>query len=91
MKITQSSGISNVLRAYGKNIKRVSSAENIAKDRVEISSEARELQAAKKAFDALPEIREDKVAEIKTLMASGKYKPSAEDVIERLMSHVGIL
>lgn len=87
MKIT---GISNVMRAYGKNIKRVSGTENISTDRVEISSEARELQAAKKAFDALPEIREERVAEIKTLMASGKYKPSAEDVIEKLMSYAEI-
>ncbi|MDO4753370.1 MAG: flagellar biosynthesis anti-sigma factor FlgM [Bacillota bacterium] len=91
MKITQSTGISNVMRAYGKNVRRVAGTENVAKDKVEISSTARELQAAKKAFDALPEIREDRVAEIKSLMASGKYKPSAEEVIEKLMSHVGIL
>lgn len=88
MKIT---GISNVMRAYGKNIRRVSGTENIATDKVEISKEARELQAARRALDALPEVREDKIAEIKTLMASGRYKPSAEDVIDKLMSHVGIL
>lgn len=88
MKIT---GISNVMRAYGKTIKKISEIENVGTDKVEISKAAKELQLARKAFDALPEIREDRVAEIKTLMASGRYKPSAEEVIEKLMSQVGMI
>lgn len=90
MKITPSAGISNVLRAYGKHTKPVKGAEKTATDTVEISRAAKEMQVAKKAFDALPEIREDRVAEVKALMASGQYKPSAEDVIEKLLSSVGI-
>ncbi len=90
MKITPSAGISGVLRAYGQGVKKLGAAEKTASDKMEISQAAKELQAAKKAFDALPEIRQDKVAEIKALMASGNYKPTAEDVIEKLLSHVGV-
>lgn len=90
MKITQSTGISNVMRAYGKTMKKATGVEKAGSDKVEISAAAKELQVARKAFNALPEIREDKVAEIKELMASGKYKPDAEEVIEKLLAHVGL-
>ncbi len=89
MKVTQSVGISNVMKAYGKHVKRTTKAKE-ATDKVEISSAARDMQVARKAFDSLPEIREDKVADIKQQIASGTYKPSAEQVIEKLMSDVGL-
>lgn len=85
MKITQSTGITNVLKAYGKTTKRVAHTNAVAADKVEISELAKEIQSARKAFELLPEIREDKVSEIKKLMASGQYRPSAEDVIDKLL------
>lgn len=89
MKITQTTGISNVLRAYGKNVRKMSGAEKVGADRMEISAAAFEMQVARKALDSVPEIREEKVAEIKKLMASGQYKPSAEEVIEKMLSRIG--
>ncbi len=89
MKITHVAGVSSVMKAYGKNVTKVTDVKK-AGDKVEISSVAKELQVARKAFDALPEIREDKVADIKKLMASGEYHPSAEDTIEKLLSSVGL-
>lgn len=90
MKITPSAGITGAVRAYGKSVKKLEATGNAGTDKMEISQAARELQTARKAFDALPEIRQDKVTEIKTLMTSGNYKPTAEDVIEKLLSHVGV-
>ncbi len=88
MKITHIAGVSSVMKAYGKNVKKMTGVKK-ATDKVEISSVAKELQVARKAFDELPEIREDRVAEIKQLMISGEYHPSVEDTVEKLMSSVG--
>lgn len=88
MKITQSTGVQNVLKAYSKTAKKVGKTSGI-KDKVEISDYAKEIQLAKKAFSKLPEIREEKVEEIKSLLASGKYKPSAEDVLEKILASAG--
>lgn len=84
MKIQGSMGVHNVLKAYSKTAKKVEPT-NKATDRVEISEMAREMQIARRAIDQLPEIREDKVNEIKALMQSGQYKPSAQNVLDKIL------
>lgn len=82
--------IQNVLKSYNKQVKKTESADKVAfaNDKVEISSAARDIQVARKALEEVPDIRTDKLDEIKTLMASGNYKPSAEDIVEKLLSGV---
>lgn len=54
-------------------------------DKFEISQTAKAYQVAKQAVSAAPDIREDKVAEIKAKMASGTYTVSAEDFAEKVL------
>ncbi len=90
MKISNQMNIQNVLKSYNKQVKKTESADKVAfaNDKVEISSAARDIQVARKALEEVPDIRTDKLDEIKTLMASGNYKPSAEDIVEKLLSGV---
>jgi negative regulator of flagellin synthesis FlgM len=88
MKITNQMNIQNVLKTYGKNVKQAEALEKVGmiSDKVEISSMAREIQIARKALSDVPNVRTEKLDEIKQLMASGNYKPSAEDIVDKLFS-----
>ncbi len=91
MKITNQMNVQNVLRTYGKSIKHAEVLEKagVVSDKVEISSMARDIQVARKALSEAPEVRTDKLDDIRKLMASGNYKPSAEDIVDKLFSQVG--
>lgn len=90
MKITNLIGVQNAYKAYGKSIKKTEAPERpaAASDKVEISEAARDIQIARKALSDVPEVRTDKLNEIKQLMASGNYKPSAEDIVDKLFSGI---
>ena len=55
-------------------------------DQFEISQTAKNYQVAKQAVSSAPDIREDKVAEIKAKMASGTYSVTAQDFAEKVLS-----
>lgn len=83
--------VQNVLKTYGKNVKQTESVEksSFVNDKVEISSEAREIQIARKALSEVPDVRSEKVEALKGQIASGNYKPSAEDIVDKLLSGIG--
>ena len=91
MKITNQMNIQNVLSSYGKTVKKTQAPEkvNLGSDKVEISNAAREIQVARKALSEVPEVRTEKLDEIKNLMASGNYKPSAEDIADKILAGIG--
>lgn len=91
MKITNQMNIQNVLSSYGKTVKKTQAPEkvNLGSDKVEISNAAREIQVARKALSEVPEVRTEKLDEIKNLMASGNYKPSAEDIVDKILAGIG--
>jgi len=82
--------VQNVLKTYGKQVKKSESVDKsaFANDKVEISSEAREIQIARKALSDVPEVRSEKVNELKSQIASGNYKPSASDIVDKLFSGI---
>ena len=53
-------------------------------DRVEISQLGRDIQIAKKAVGSVPDIREDKVAAMKSALAGG-YSVSDSDIADKLV------
>jgi negative regulator of flagellin synthesis FlgM len=53
--------------------------------RAEISGRAREFARAKEVAMAAPDVRSDRVAELKKKIAEGKYKVSAESIADRLV------
>ena len=63
--------------------KRTSSASPL--DQVQISSTGYDYQIAKQAVAKAPDIREDKVKAIKSLVDSGKYEVSSEDFAAKLL------
>lgn len=90
MKIVNHMNVQSVSKAYQKTAvpaekKAVSGFE---KDSIEISQEARVQQAAMKAVKQLPEIREAKVAEIKQQIQDGTYKPTADQILEKMLQVV---
>lgn len=56
-----------------------------AQDQVEISSIGSDYQVAKKAVANEPDIRMDKVNDIKARMASGTYNVSMEEVADHII------
>ena len=55
------------------------------KDAVEISRAGRDYQVAKQAVSEAPDIRNDKVAALKSSIASGNYKVEAGDFAAKLL------
>lgn len=74
-------------QVYQTNSK-VAKANEVSKtnDKFEISETAKTYQTAKKAVSAAPEVREDKVAEIKAKMSSGNYTVKPEDFAEKIIN-----
>lgn len=58
-------------------------------DTVEISDRSRELARARQAVDAAPDVRADRVAEIKKQIEAGTYSVSPEQLASKLMGSDG--
>lgn len=56
------------------------------KDEVQISQVGRDYQVAKQAVAQASDIRMDKVAELKSRIASGEYQVSADDFASKLIA-----
>lgn len=90
MKIVGNTNVQGIMKAYGKNVGNVKKTEGpkFESDKIEISQEAHDFQVAMKALKDLPEVREEKVAELKQQVSSGTYNPSSEDVMNKLLSRL---
>lgn len=90
MKIYGNMNVQKVQKAYGKNIGKVNktSKSEMKRDQLEISQDAKDFQIAMDAFKKLPNVRQDKVDDVKDQIAKGSYKPTAEDIIKKMMSNV---
>ena len=60
------------------------------KDEVELSSVAKDFQSVHKVLSTTPDIREDKVNDIKERMQSGTYTVKAEEVAAKILSHLDL-
>lgn len=78
------------MKAYGKTAPKVekTKGKKFSEDKIEISTEAREIQVAMKALKETPEVREAKIDEIRAQIKNGTYNPSAEDVAEKLLGRI---
>jgi negative regulator of flagellin synthesis FlgM len=57
-------------------------------DRIELSQQAMDFQVALKALSGLPDIREQKVADIKSRIEAGKYRVEARDIADRIIDRL---
>jgi len=55
-------------------------------DSVNLSPQARQLQAAREALAAMPEIREEKVAAIRAQIEAGTYKIDSEQIAGKMIA-----
>lgn len=57
-----------------------------SKDEVALSSEAKDFASIKKMLADIPQVREEKVQDIKTRMDNGTYNVSAQEVASKILS-----
>lgn len=60
-------------------------------DRLEFSQTAKSYQTAKAAVNNAPDVRQDKVAEIKAMMSAGRYNISSEAVADKILSNMNTI
>ncbi|MBN2794388.1 MAG: flagellar biosynthesis anti-sigma factor FlgM [Clostridia bacterium] len=89
MKIQGNFNIQKIQKAYTKNVGKVNGTEKseMKRDKIEISQSSKEFQIAMDAFKKLPDVRQDKVDEVKESIKNDTYKPSTEDIIKKMLSN----
>lgn len=85
MRIDAYNVISQTYGTKGK-YKTGSAAKTGSADKVEISDFGRELHVAKQAVAAAPDVRADKVSELKSRIKNGTYNVSGESFAEKLLA-----
>ncbi|MGM0508341.1 MAG: flagellar biosynthesis anti-sigma factor FlgM [Fusobacteriota bacterium] len=81
-------------KKVNKDLEKNNSVKNL-QDKVTISDKAKnqevkkEVEIAKKYYDSLPEVREDRVSELKSKIQSGNYNVSDEDVANAILGRLG--
>lgn len=60
------------------------------KDEVELSSVAKDFQAVYKLLQQTPDIRAEKVDDLKAKINSGNYNVKAEEVADKILSHLDL-
>lgn len=82
------------LEAYQKSIRDKNRVQESAKqpaegvtkeDKVVLSAEVRRIQEAKKLLDSIPDIREEKVAQIKAQIENGTYQVEEKKLAQKMM------
>jgi negative regulator of flagellin synthesis FlgM len=54
-------------------------------EKVELSSDVKDLQYIKKAVDELPDVREDKVLDLKKQIQEGTYNVNGEKIAQKML------
>lgn len=87
MKINNNISVQSVAKAFHKSTPKVENKAltSFESDKIEISQEAKIQQAAMRAAKQLPEVREEKVAQIKQQIKDGSYNPTADQIIEKML------
>ena len=94
--------IGNDIRAKGKTIKDLAKAADKAAttksqggtfytggtEKIAISSNAKDIQKATEAVNAAPDIRIEKVDQIKNQIADGSYRVSSEQLAEKIIENI---
>lgn len=77
----------NVEKQNGLNAKiGAHNTQSVAADAVVLSGKGKEASVITKALKDLPEVREDKVSELKAKIASGSYDVSGKKIAEKMVS-----
>jgi len=61
-------------------------ASGIAEEKVSLSSTAIDFQKAQKAVEGLPDVRKEKVQQLKDQIQAGRYDVNGEEIAEKMLS-----
>ncbi len=92
MKITPNPAMVQALQTYNKNrVTTTKKSEEVvgAKDKMELSAKAMDFQTAMKALKGVPDIRQERVDEVKAKMAQGNLATPRE-VAEKMMNDINM-
>jgi len=85
------SGLDAYVKNVGKGKNRINGSPKeapkggLSEDKVALSLEAKQIQDVKKRLDSLPDVREDKVTEIKEQIAAGTYTIDGEKIAFKMI------
>lgn len=77
-----------IAKVYGQNqISRIKQPKktSLGEDKVDLSAEGKEIQALRQKIAQLPEVREEKVAQLRAALQAGTYKVSAREIAEKMV------
>ena len=94
MKITETgNSLTELISQYKINEKKAGSEDDkqaadsaVQEDKASLSSTARDIQQAEKAIEQLPDVREEKVQELKDQIEAGKYNVNGEKIAGKMLS-----
>ncbi|MEA3486365.1 MAG: flagellar biosynthesis anti-sigma factor FlgM [Thermodesulfobacteriota bacterium] len=94
MKVTETgNSLTELISQYKINEKKASSGDDkqaadsvVQEDKVSLSSTARDIQQAEKAIEQLPDVREEKIQELKDQIEAGKYNVNGEKIAGKMLS-----
>jgi negative regulator of flagellin synthesis FlgM len=91
MRINGTSDIGNVYKSTKVNKAYGETSVSTSKDVVSFSSIAKDMGVAKKAIDQAPDVRMEKVDDIKAQIEAGQYNISASQIADKLLSQSKML
>jgi negative regulator of flagellin synthesis FlgM len=86
MRIDAFNSVSQVYKAES-TYKTPSASKTYTSDKFEISQTGKDMQTAKAAVEAAPDVREDLVADIKERIANGTYQVSSMDFANKMVEN----
>lgn len=86
MKINYTAPVNSAVNTYKKQAAKATNMkmQSMAKDRIEISSSAKQFQLAFAAIKNQPETRTQLVEDLKAKVQSGEYRVPAEDIVDAM-------
>ncbi|SNS49278.1 anti-sigma-28 factor, FlgM family [Anaerovirgula multivorans] len=90
MKIFNNPNISQVMKLYNKSVKSTEKTGEVTSsgDQLDISGKAKEFQVAVKAFKNLPEVRKEKVEDLKEKIQTNSYNVSGKEITDKLIESI---
>ncbi|MDE2573667.1 MAG: flagellar biosynthesis anti-sigma factor FlgM [bacterium] len=62
----------------------------VVMDAAEISFDGAALMAIRKAYDRLPDVREDRVRELRRRVREGKYFVPTDEIVEKILGRLAV-
>ncbi len=87
MKINYTPQVHKTMKSYGKKTEKANNVKksSFSKDKIDISSSAKDVQLATATLKSLPDVRAEKIAALKEAIDSGTYNVPSIDIAEKMI------